>query len=212
MQYADYAEWQLELLDATDEQAAAGKDYWAEVASSPVLPMQRRIAKPQEFAASSVAVDFDGLLEKIEALAGEQETSVATVLFAVWQAFIWRLTGSECVVFNLSSGRKLEDLANATGLYAKYLPIAHRCEDEPFVSHLRNVHEALAEASEWQEYFDPSTSAVRDSVGFDFEDRQTRYDAAELSFSVIEQHVCLSRFKLKLSCVRSGASRHSTNS
>ncbi len=205
LQYADYAEWQLELLDATDEQAAAGKDYWAEVASSPVLPMQRRIAKPQEFAPSSVAVDLDGLLEKIETLAGEQETSVATVLFAVWQAFIWRLTGSECVVFNLSSGRKLEDFANAMGLYAKYLPIARRCEDEPFVAHLRNVHEALAEASEWQEYFDPSASAVRDSVSFDFEDRQTKYDAAELSFSVIEQHVCLSRFKLKLSCVRSGA-------
>jgi len=202
-QYADYAEWQLELLDAADEQAAAGKDYWTGVPSSPVLPMQRRIVKPQEFAADSVAVDLE--LEKIGALAREQETSVATVLFAAWQAFVWRLTGSECVVFNLTSGRKLEDLANAMGLYAKYLPIVRRCEDEPFVSHLRNVHKALVEASEWQEYFDPNTSAVRDSVGFDFEDRQTRYDAAELSFSVIDQQVCLSPFKLKLSCVRSGA-------
>jgi len=203
LQYADYAEWQLELLDAADEQAAAGKDYWTGVPSAPVLPMQRRIVRPQEFAADSVAVDLE--LEKIEAVAEEQETSVATVLFAAWQAFIWRLTGSECVVFNLTSGRKLEDLANAMGLYAKYLPIVSRCEDEPFISHLRNVHKVLAEATEWQEYFDPSTSAVRDSVGFDFEDRQTRYDAAELSFSVIEQHVCLSPFKLKLSCVRSGA-------
>ena len=205
LQYADYAEWQLESLDATDEQAAAGKDHWAGVASSPVLPMQRRIVKSQEFAPSSVAVDVHRLLEKIEALAGEQETSAATVLFAAWQAFVWRLTGSECAVFNLTSGRKLEDLASAIGLYAKYLPIVRRCEDEPFVSHLRNVHEALAEASEWQEYFDPSTSAVRDAVGFDFEDRQTRYDAGELSFSVIEQHVCLSPFKLRLSFVRSGA-------
>src|SRR6185369_17470512 len=150
---------------------------------------------------------FDLELEKIEALAQERDTSAATVLFAAWQAFVWRLGGamdSEFALFNLSSGRKLEDLANAMGLYAKYLPIVRRCEDEPFVSHLRNVHNALAEASEWQEYFDPSTSAVRDSVGFDFEDRQTRYDAAELSFSVIEQHVCLSPSKLKLSCVRSG--------
>ena len=203
LQYADYAEWQLELLDAADEQAAAGKDYWTGVPASPVLPMQRRIVTPQEFAADSVAVGLE--LEKIEVLAGEQETSVATVLFAAWQAFVWRLTGSECVIFNLTSGRKLEDLANAMGLYAKYLPIVRRAEDEPFVSHLRNVHKAMAEATEWQEYFDPSTSAVRDAVGFDFEDRQTRYDAAELSFSVIDQHVCLSPFKLKLSCVRSGA-------
>jgi amino acid adenylation domain-containing protein len=206
LQYADYAEWQLELLDATDEQAIAGKDYWDGVASSPVLPMQRRINKQQEFVAGSVAVDLE--LEKIEALADEQDTSVATVLFAAWQAFLWRLTGamdSEFVLFNLASGRKLEDMANAMGLYAKYLPITGHCEDEPFVSRLRNVHTALNEASEWQEYFDRSTSALRDSVGFDFEDRQTRYDAAELSFTVIEQHVCLSPFKLKLSCVRSGA-------
>ncbi len=206
LQYADYAEWQLELLDATDEQAAAGKDYWVGGASTPVLPMQRRINKPQEFVAGSVAVALE--LEKIEALAQEQDTSVATVLFAAWQAFVWRLTGamdSEFVLFNLASGRKLEDMANAMGLYAKYLPITAHCEDEPFVSRLRNVHAALNEASEWQEYFDPSTSALRYFVCFDFEDRQTRYDAAGLSFTVIEQHVCLSPFKLKLSCVRSGA-------
>src|SRR6185369_9115117 len=80
LQYADYAEWQLELLDAGDEQAAAGKDYWAGVVSSPVLPMQRRIVKSQEFAPSSVAVDLDGLLEKLGTLARGHETSVATVL------------------------------------------------------------------------------------------------------------------------------------
>ncbi|HEX5602928.1 MAG TPA: amino acid adenylation domain-containing protein, partial [Pyrinomonadaceae bacterium] len=205
-QYADYAEWQRELLDATDEQAVTGKDYWRKqrAGASPVLPTQRRIVKPQEFVPGSFPFDLE--LEKIEALAREQETSVATFLFAAWQAFVWRLAGamdSEFSLFNLSSGRTVEDLANAMGLYAKYLPIVRRCEDEPFVSHLRNVHTALAEASEWQEYLDPST--LRDSVGFDFEDRQTRYDAADLSFTEIDQHVWLIPFKLKLSSERSGA-------
>jgi amino acid adenylation domain-containing protein len=206
LQYADYAEWQLELLDAADEPAAAGKDYWRnkQAASAPVLPLQNRIIKPQEFAPGSFPFDLE--LEKIEGLAREHETSVATILFATWQAFVWRLTGamdSEFALFNLSSGRKLEDLANAMGLYAKYLPIVRRCEDEPFVSHLRNVHTTLAEASEWQEYLDPIT--FRDAVGFDFEDRQTRYDAADLSFTEIDQHVWLIPFKLKLACERSGA-------
>ena len=209
LQYADYAEWQLELLDASDEQAAAGKDYWRNqpAASAPGLPMQRGIVKPQAFVAGSVAVNLDGLLEKSETLAREQETSVATVLFAAWQALLWRLnaeTESEFVLFNLSSGRKLEDMADAMGLYAKYLPVVRGCEDEPFVSHLRSVQKALADADEWQEYFDP-INALRDSVGFEFQDRQTNYDATGLLFSVIEQHVCLSPFKLKLSCVRAGA-------
>jgi amino acid adenylation domain-containing protein len=205
LQYADYAEWQLELLDATDDQAVTGKDYWRKqrTGASFVLPKQRRISKPQEFVPASFPFDLE--LEKIESLAQENETSVATVLFAAWQTFVWRLAGamdSEFALFNLSSGRKLEDTANAMGLYAKYLPIVCRCEDEPFVSHLRNVHTALAEAAEWQEYLDPTTP--RDSVGFDFEDRQTRYDAADLSFTEFDQHVWLIPFKLKLSCERSG--------
>jgi amino acid adenylation domain-containing protein len=206
LQYADYAEWQLELLDATDEHALTGKDYWRKqrAGASFVLPTQRRIIKPQEFAPGSFPFDLE--LEKIEALAQERDTSAATVLFAAWQAFVWRLGGamdSEFALFNLSSGRKLEDLANAMGLYAKYLPIVRRCEDELFVSHLRNVHAALAEAAEWQEYLDPIT--LRDSVGFDFEDRQTRYDVADVSFTEFDQHVWLIPFKLKLSCERSGA-------
>src|SRR6185295_5408616 len=84
-QYADFVEWQLELLDADDEQATTGKDYWrnrqAGVARSPLLPMQKRIVNAQEFAPGSVVIKLDSLLEKIEALAGEQVTSVATVLF-----------------------------------------------------------------------------------------------------------------------------------
>ena len=214
LQYADFAEWQLELFDANDEQSATSQDYWrnhqAGVPSSPSLPMQKRIDKTQEFVPGSVAISLEPFLEKIEALAQEQATSVATFLFAVWRALVWRLsaeTESEFLLFNLASGRKLEDQADAMGLYAKYLPIVRRCEDEPFVSHLRSVHKALIDAEEWQEYFDPASSAnaLRDSVGFDFEDRQKSYNAGDLSFSVIDHRVCLSPFKLKLSCVRSGA-------
>ncbi len=213
LQYADFAEWQLELLNANDEQATTAKDYWrnqqAGAARSPLLPMQKRIVDTQEFVPASVVVKLDPFVEKFEALAREQSTSVATVLFAGWQALLWRLaaeTDSEFVLFNLSSGRKLEDLAAGFGLYAKYLPIARRCEDEAFDAHLQTVHKALSEADEWQEYFDPGTSinALRDSVAFEFEERQSRYDSGELSFSVADQRVCLSPFKLKFSCVRSG--------
>jgi amino acid adenylation domain-containing protein len=209
-QYADFAEWQLELLNGDDEQATAGKDYWqSQQARSPLLPRQKRIVNTQQFAPGSVVIKLDSLLEEIDALAGEQSISVATVLFAGWQALLWRLAAepdSEFVLFNLSSGRKLEDLAEGFGLYAKYLPIVCRCEDESFDSHLQTVYKAVSEADEWQEYFDPgiSVNAVRDSVAFEFEERQWRYDSGELSFSVIDQHVCLSPFKLKLSCVRSG--------
>jgi len=214
MQYADFAEWQLELFEADDEHALKGKGHWrdqqAAGAPSPVMPMEKRVVQAQEFLSDSIAINLDSLLAKIEALAQEQATSVSAVLFAGWQALLWRLAGetkSGFALYNLSAGRKFDDLTDALGLYAKYLPIACQVEDESFVAHLRRASNALNEVDEWQEYFDPGATAgtVGNSVAFDFEERQSRYGGGGLSFSVLEQYVCFSPFKLKLSCVRSGA-------
>ena len=212
MQYADFAEWQNEQLGADDVHVSTGKTHWQkrEAAGVPTLAiLGRRAAGTGAFEPDSIAVDLDSPLSKIEAMARERETSVSALLFACWQALVWRLAGqteSEFVLYNLCAGRKFADLQNALGLYAKYLPIRLHCEDKSFVEHLRRVSDALNEADEWQEYFDPGTSAntIGDSVAFDFEERQSRYDAGPVSFSVIKQYVCFSPFKLKLSCVRSG--------
>lgn len=213
MQYADFAEWQNELFEADDEHATSGKTHWQSLQAAglpnPALPFEKRVAQPRPFAPESIAVELLPSLSKIEALAHEQGTSVFAVLFACWQALVWRLAGETergFVLYNLSGNRKLEDLAGALGLYAKYLPIACHCKDESFVGHLRRTNSALNEADEWQDYFDPAASgSIADSVAFDFEERQVQYDAGTVSISVIDQYVCLSPFKLKLSCVRSGA-------
>ncbi|HKY28111.1 MAG TPA: amino acid adenylation domain-containing protein [Pyrinomonadaceae bacterium] len=209
LQYADFAEWQNELLEANDENATAGKDHWGNLQVVPTLslPLEKRVVQPRLFAPDSIAVDLSSSTAEIEALAQEQGTSVSAVLFACWEALLWRLTGeteSMFVLHFLSAGRNSEDLADAFGLYAKYLPIACYCKDEPFSEHLRRVSDELKEADEWQEHFDPS-SAPGGSVLYDFEERDGSYDAGGLSFSVIDQHACFSSFKLKLSCVLSDA-------
>jgi len=131
------------------------------------------------------------------------------VLFACWQALIWRLAGQPeypFALYRLSSGRESEDLAGALGLFGKYLPMVADCKDESFITHLRGVTEALNQANEWSDYFDPAVSeSIDKSIGFDFEQRRSIYDAGDLSFSIIDQHACVSAFKLKLSCVQSGA-------
>ena len=213
MQYADFAEWQNEQLGADDVHVLTGKTHWQkrEAASvpGPAILLGRRAAGTGAFEPDSIAVDLDSPLSEIEAMAREREISVSALLFACWQALLWRLAGqteSEFVLYNLCAGRKFADLQNALGLYAKYLPIRLHCEDKSVDEHLRQVSDALKEADEWQEYFDPCTSAntISDSVAFDFEERQSRYGADPVSFSVIRQYVCFSPFKLKLSCVRSG--------
>ena len=213
MQYADFAEWQNEQLEANDVHALTGKTYWQkrEAAGVPKLaiPLERRAERSGAFEPDSIAINLDSPLSKIEAMARKCETSVSALLFTCWQAVLWRLAGqieSEFVLYNLSAGRKFADLQNALGLYAKYLPIRLHCEDKSFSEHLRQVSDALNEADEWQEYFDPCTSAntISDSVAFDFEEVQSRYGEGPVSFRVIRQYVCFSHFKLKLSCLRSG--------
>jgi amino acid adenylation domain-containing protein len=224
MQYADFAEWQNELLEADDEQAKTGKDYWqkqdAASVSAPALLLERRLVASQAFKPNSVPVALDSsMLEKIEAIAREYEASISAVLFACWQALVWRLSRQpDFVMLTLCDGRKFDDLQSAFGLYAKYLPIRCQLADGPFTEQLRPAHQALNEANEWQEYFDPGAFSVAasDAIAFEFEERPslnaTAYtapgdqDAGEVSFSVASQYVCIDPFKLKLSCFLSGNS------
>jgi len=214
MQYADFAEWQNEQLEADNEDISHGKTHWQKSEAAgvhgPAMLLERRSAGTQAFQPDSIAVDLDAPLSKIETLARERETSVPALLFACWHALVWRLAGqpeSGFVLYNLSAGRKFADLRKALGPYAKYLPIRLHCEDKSFDEHLRQVSGALNEADERQEYYDPSSSANTrsESVAFDFEEAQPRYGAGPLAFSVIKKYVCFSPFKLKLSCVRFGS-------
>jgi amino acid adenylation domain-containing protein len=210
LQYVDFAEWQNELFEADDEHSRNGATHWQTLQAaglpSPALPFEKRVNNPRPFAADSITVELPAL-PKIERLADEQGTSLRAVLFACWQALVWRLareTERGFVLYSLSDGRKVEDLTDAVGLYAKYLPIASHCTDEPFTVHLQRAGNGLQEADEWHDYFDPvNSTGIADSVAFEFEDRQGTYEAGPLSFSVIDHYVCLSPFKLKLSCVRS---------
>ncbi|OLE13985.1 MAG: hypothetical protein AUI36_39430, partial [Cyanobacteria bacterium 13_1_40CM_2_61_4] len=220
MQYADFAQWQNELFEADDEHAAEGRAHWKQqtsvAASQPVLPLEKfanlanlaklakQAAEPSSFAFASVPIAIDrGLVKRIERLAHDCDSTISALLFAAWQAIVWRLTGrSDFVIFNLCDGRKLEDLEAALGLYARFVPVACHCEDVPFPKLLRGVQQALNQANEWQEYFEIDLPAA--DLAFEFEERPLRSMGVSLSFSILKQHVCIQPFKLKLSCTRAG--------
>ena len=211
MQYADFAQWQNELLESEDPQAAEAIAFWKrqEAGSKAItLPLQRRTRDSTPFEPQSIPVAIErDALEKIEAVAQAHETPISSVLFACWQALVWRLTGqSDFVIFNLSAGRKIDDLKDALGPYAKYLPVLCHCEDVSFDVLLRATHRAINEAEENQEHFDPATtaSAASEAIAFEFEEQPATLGASSLTFSVIARYGCIQPFKLKLSCVRSG--------
>ncbi|MEP6741509.1 MAG: amino acid adenylation domain-containing protein [bacterium] len=214
MQYADFAEWQNELLETEDESSLVARAYWqkqeAETAAALNLPLEKRREGKQGFQPESVSIALDSKhVANIETLAREHNSSTRAVLFACWQALLWRLTNqSDFVIHKLSDGRQLKELAGALGPYAKYLPVACHCEDVSFAEHLQRAQAALNQAEEWQEHFDPSRFAetTRDSVAFDFIDQPEPTETGGLRFSVIRQYACISAFKLKLSCRSNGES------
>ena len=219
IQYADYAEWQNGLLASDDKVAVQGRAYWEQqqevlTKSALTLPFEKRLQQSSGFEPDSVAFDLaDDLLAKIEMIAERYETSAPVVLFACWQALLWRLTGqSDFVIWNLNDGRKLEDLRSAMGLYARYLPVSCPGGDRTFADYLKHSKSALAQNEEWQAYFDPLSaedqSAATDAhaIAFEFQTGVTQEAGAALSCSVTKQFVCLRPFKIKLGFLSNGNS------
>lgn len=214
LQYADFAEWHNELLESSDEHADEGRNYWQELMAQQVsplsLPLQKARTAEQTFPSQAVSIDFDAnCVANLESLAREHKTSIQVVLFACWQALVGRLTNeSQVVIFNLSDGRKLDDLHEAIGAYAEYLPVACRCENVSFATLLEAARVALSYTQEWQEYFDPYSflEAAKASVAFDFAEQHAATEHAGIKLSLTRHENRVDQFKLRLSCFRSRGS------
>jgi amino acid adenylation domain-containing protein len=212
-QYADFSEWENELLE--DQDAESGKEFWRQqdyaAGFTMSLPLEFRSVTESKFKPecikSTIGADVAALIGPV---ARKYETSPANVLLACWQTLMWRLTGiSEITVGALCDGRKMDELDGAFGLFAKFLPI--RCsfnEGLQFSTLLERTTQTTQIAEEWQEYFtwERNTKPARNagepafSIAFEYEAPRQTYGAADLTFSIYKQHVCFDRFKVKLCC------------
>jgi amino acid adenylation domain-containing protein len=214
-QYVQFSEWQNELLD--DEEAVEGLAFWRSFEPATMPPLALPSATTQSgdaaFAPAVWVQTFDEVLvAQVQAAARRYDASVAAFLQACWQTLLWRLTGApEIVVSTLDEGRKFEELHDALGLFAKWLP--GRCRfhaDYRFSEILRQSKQCLFEAEEWQEYFNWETigqsgdgseqQKAFPEFGFEYREEGGRSFAAGLSFFVRRQDVWAERFDLKLAC------------
>ena len=205
-QYADFSEWQHQLLDARDEDAEAGRRYWSEHA----VPAAR-LTLPFELAESQrdstparVSFSFPPeLLTAVELTAEQARVSVGDFLLACWQVLLWRYADEpRFSVAAVVDGRKFEDLQTGFGPYSRALPIGfnHR-EGMSFRDVLTETQHVFHEAQEWQEYFTPvddEESAV--SIGYEFHDGSKLSKAGPLEFEITTCHVWSYPFLLKLDC------------
>jgi amino acid adenylation domain-containing protein/FkbM family methyltransferase len=224
VQYADFSEWQHELLNAEDHQAET--ESWrrqskAALAAGPVaLPFEKmkeadEAAAATEFAPAAISFRLDeSLAAKIETNAGQLDSSAGEFLLSCWQTLLWRLTGGpEFVLAHLCDGRRIKHLRESLGLFAQYLPLARRLEaDFPFADILRHNAQSARDNYARQEYFsqdawgatkknsDPARPALPHK--FEFAEWPAAPTAGGVRFSQHKIYYCGDRFKLKLSAHR----------
>ena len=212
VQYPDYSEWGNELLE--DEEAAPARERWPEDEfskfASLALPFEISPAQKSRFEPAHLELKLErGLEVKIKAQAQKYETSARVFLLACWQTLLWRLTGkSGLTVGAACDGRTSEELNEAAGLFAKWLPVRSNLEsDLPFNELLARSHAAIREARDWQDYFfwEPKSDKSGDpgapdsfSAGFEYESWPAKSSVAGLQISMIKLDVCFERFKVKL--------------
>jgi amino acid adenylation domain-containing protein/non-ribosomal peptide synthase protein (TIGR01720 family) len=210
LQYADFSNWQSELLES--EEAAEGREYWRRVAGeeSLTLPFERVVSGPTVFAPERVRVgEWDGgMLDAVSAGGAE-----AGWLLACWQTLLWRLGGGEGLppIAERVGGRKYEELAGGVGPYAKWLPVAGgAARGLSFRELVARVEDSRRSNAVWEQYFiaeaaeDEEGARASAPVGFEYATVGEEFESAGVRFSIAEQYASTETFKLKLSCARRG--------
>ena len=198
VQYAQFSEWQNELLEA--EGARPRND-------SPRADGARHDAQAFDPKLFSTRLGPDAVA-RAEALAREFECGVDVLLLACWQSLLWRLTGRPTVsVNNVFDGRVFGDLEGVAGLLAAPLPVESRFRDDSrFEEVLAQVKEAVLATRARQEHsaLMPSANArggaAEPPVEFEFNDLTRVYTTARgARLKPAWLNVCLEPFSLKLS-------------
>ena len=214
VQYADVAEIFNELLES--EETLPGRQYWRNLLSTSTHTTHLSAAghaSNQTGTKSAHTLTIPaGVTSQVVTLAEQQAISIRSVFLTCWQILLWRLTEQQEILVGLcSDGRTYEELQEAIGLFAKYLPL--RCylkTATSFVDMLQQNNEAVQQAVQWQEYFDRGSVCVNDSetlipdyfpVCFEFFKQSPAFTIGDLTFTLDQQSINDDNFQIKLVCI-----------
>jgi len=188
VQYADFAEWENELLESTYARALEGRAYWKRRHAAPdpvpALPLEKRVIEGR-------APEYEFVtFEMGETLASKSSSAVEDLLFVCWQTLISRLSGGrDLTIYKRFDGRSLEEFHAALGPFDRYLPVSLNAREL----------EKVREAQEYADAGDPGLLAGN-AIAFEFEERRDCVTKS-LSVSPADLFVFSNPFKLKLSAV-----------
>lgn len=206
VQYADYSEWQNELIENHAGSKAA--PYWAALAGADAaLALEPAPDDAPQGTAEPVRTVLDPtVVQGLRTLCLEHGTDLRTAVLTALGVLVWRLRGQQSGVFGvLFDGRTIPGLANALGLFARYMPVELRIEtDYSFVEALRRTRDALDQAEAAQDLFAPD-SAASPPIKFEWHATPAPIGAGALRFSLLRHCSRIDRFQLRVTGIESDA-------
>jgi amino acid adenylation domain-containing protein len=211
-QYVDISEWHNELLET---QAEVAQSYWQSLQILPSLavrlPFEHEPDGLESFAAWTLRLSPD-LVDSIDTLASRHGSSVATLLLSSWCVLLGRMTSEAAFVVGAAcNGRTFTEMEGAMGLFARYLPLQCRLDEQDTLGSLvARIDASMVELHEWQDHFrwqnlgDLEEASQFFPYGFDFDELPASRSVAGLTWSVTQWSLCFDRFRLRLACLRKG--------
>jgi amino acid adenylation domain-containing protein len=214
LQYADYAEWQHDLLNS-EEAVDEGEEWYRRLLSAPLdihLPLEIEPEAEDIFLPGSISRNLDGRLYAMLAkMANDNDIAVSTILLAAWRILLWHLGQTELVLGLGCDGRTYEELENAIGLFDTTLPFSTALDgSEMLPVLLKNLEDAVVDAYNSQEYFswermpqvggeDPRRHYF--PVAYNYHDIIIdNFQVESVLFKIEAISACTNRFHLLLDC------------
>ena len=216
VQYAQFSEWQNDLLGS--EELEAVKEYWASqpalAASTPSLPFEHQLSDGANLESLFISIAPDArMVERINRCIEKSGASAEAFFLSCWLVLLRRLAKEpELAVSVCRHGRVFEEMNEGLGLYARWPFVQLRLQDDfTFTEVLENAGRALAGIADLQEYFswelfgdceETINSRISQSIGFDHHDWVGEHSLPGLGTSVVNFYSCTDSFKLRLSSLK----------
>ncbi len=201
VQYADYAEWQHQVLSSGD---AGGAGFWRAQAHAELitvrLPFENGEGAPRPFLPSVEQTSLPlSLGRAIHSFARAHGTAVEVCLLGCWLALLRRHRGQGAQIVGVLSDGRSEATRGALGPYSKVLPIRFgmdlNASFKPWLSHLAKL---VAGARRWQDGFAWQPDSACCAASFAYVPALKSAVAGPVCFTLARQHGLIDRFKLQL--------------
>jgi len=157
LRYTDYSEWQIS--EPGREVLKQQEKFWIKELAG-TLPVMEILtdfprSEQQDFSGAEIDFEIDGKwIAPLEKLSLKQGTTIHTVMLAIFNILLSRLTGQESIITGITvPGRSNADLENIVGLFTNTLALRTFPRGEKnFLEFLAEVKQRSVKAYENQDY------------------------------------------------------------